>query len=139
MDYSQLTKSRLENNEFAQMLGVQISEITLGAAKGFIKISPQHMNAIHSVHGGCLFTLADIVGAAAAASYGEHITTLDCNIHYLKAGLHSTMIYADAKVIKHGKKVTVTEVSITDQDGVLLTTALLTFMSLGKPVSEPLH
>ncbi len=139
MDYSQLTKSRLEHNKFAQMLGIQISEITLGAAKGFIEIKPEHMNAIHSVHGGCLFTLADIVGAAAAASYGEHITTLDCSIHYLKAGLNSTSIYADAKVIKHGKKVTVTEVSITDQDDTLLTTAILTFMSLGKPVEKPLN
>lgn len=135
MDYEKLLKYRMEHNQFARMLGVQLTEITLGGAKGMVEIRPEHMNPIGSVHGGCLFTLTDVVGAAAASSYGEQITTMDCNIHYLKAGLNSSSIHAQAKVLKHGRKVTVVEVSVTDQDGALLTTALLTFMSLGKPIT----
>lgn len=139
MDYEKLLKYRMERNQFARHLGVQLTEITLGGAKGIVEIRPEHLNPIGSVHGGCLFTLADVVAAAAASSYGEHITTMDCNIHYLKAGLNSTSIHADAKVLKHGRKVTVVEVGITDQDGVLLITAILTFMSLGKPITECLE
>lgn len=135
MDYEKLLKYRMEHNHFARLLGVSLTEISLGAAKGMVQTRPEHINPIGSVHGGCMFTLADIVGAAAASSYGEQITTLDSTIHYLKAGLNSTCIYADAQVLKHGKRITVVEVSITDQDGELLSSVTLTFMSLGKPVT----
>lgn len=136
MDYEELIKQRIAKNHFARNLGIQITKITLGAAKGLVEIKPEHINPIGSVHGGCIFTLVDVVGAAAASSYGEQITTMDCSIHYLKAGLNSVSLHADAQVLKHGRKVTVVDVSVTDQDGALLTTAILTFMSLGKPVEQ---
>ena len=53
MDYEKLLKYRMERNQFARHLGVQLTEITLGGAKGIVEIRPEHLNPIGSVHGGC--------------------------------------------------------------------------------------
>lgn len=134
MDYQKLLKWRNENNAFARMLDMRITEISEGYAKAEIAVSEKHRNPVDSVHGGCLFTLLDAAGSAAASSYGSHVTTLDANIHYLRAGLHTTHLTAATREIKRGKKVMVYDISVTDQDGQLLAEGMFTYMSLGKEI-----
>ena len=132
MDYQKLSEWRNKNNLFARMLDMQITEISEGYAKAEMNVSEKHLNPVESVHGGCLFTLLDIAGSAAASSHGYHVTTLDANIHYLRAGLHTTRLTAETREIKRGKKVMVYDISVADQDGCVLAEGMFTYMSLGK-------
>ena len=45
-------------------------ELDEGYCKGELEVTDQHMNPLGTVHGGCLYTLADTVAGFAAASCG---------------------------------------------------------------------
>lgn len=84
------------------------------------------------MHGGCIFTLADTIGGSAALTHGVKVVTLDSTIHYLKPALHTEKLIAEAREIKYGSTVAVyEEVSITNAEGDLLSTVLLSFFILG--------
>jgi len=128
MDYQQMVKERNEKNDFARENGIHLDEIAEGYAKSSMEVSQRHMNPIGSIHGGCLFTIADITGGAAAFSYGSAATTVNADMHYLRAGLNTTTVYGEAHVLKHGKRTIVSETMIYDQDHKLLATGIFTYM-----------
>ena len=70
MDFEKLKEYRNRQNAFANFIGLAITEIRPGAAVTEMEITENHMNPIGSVHGGCLATMADVTGGAAASSYG---------------------------------------------------------------------
>lgn len=134
MDYQKLLEWRNRGNAFSKILDLKITEISEGYAKAEIPVTKNHLNPIGSVHGGCLFTLMDAVGSAAASSHGFHVTTLDASIHYLRAGLNTTHLTAATREIKCGKKTMVYDISVEDQDGRVLSEGIFTYMSLGKEI-----
>lgn len=134
MDFEKLKNFRNSQNEFGKTLGITITEIQTGRAEVVMEISEKMLNPIGSVHGGCLFTIADTACGAAASSYGYHITTMDSSFYYLRAGLGTRQLKATAEVIKHGKRTTVVRVFVADQDAVVLAEGLFTFMSLGREI-----
>ncbi len=83
-----------------------------------------------------MFTLADTTAGSAASSHGIQVTTLDSTIHFLRPGMNTAYLYAEAKEIKHGKRVSVYSVDVTDDKDSLLATATFTFASLGKPIIQ---
>jgi acyl-CoA thioesterase len=96
-----------------------------------MKIDERMRNPIGSVHGGVLYTCADVVGGSAAASYGTKITTLDSSMQYLRPGLQEcTELIGVGKVIKRGKRVIVSQVEIRSQTGTVLSTGTFTYMVL---------
>ncbi len=82
------------------------------------------------MHGGCIFTLADTIGGSAALTHGVKVVTLDSTIHYLKPAIHTEKLIAEAREIKYGSTIAVYEVSITNAEGDLLSTVLLSFFIL---------
>lgn len=133
LNYEQIMYARNRDNFFAQLIGISIIEMKRGFARGRLEVTKKLKNPIGSVHGGCLYTLADVVCGAAASSYGFQVTTLDSSFHYLRAGLEKTeVLYGTADVVKHGKRIIVLETKIADQTGRVLCTGTFTYMSLGK-------
>ena len=134
MDFEKLKSFRNINNNFAKLLGIELTELSDGYAKATMKVTKDFLNPIGSLHGGCLYTIADIVGGAAASSYGIHVTTIDGNFHYLRAGINTKELSATATEIKKGKKISVYSISVKDQDSVELAVGIFSFMSLGKAI-----
>lgn len=134
MDFEKLLHYRNSKNIFANLLGIKLTKIDLGSAEAAVQISENHLNPINSIHGGCLFTIADVAAAAAASSHGLAVTTLNTDFHFLCAGLNCTQITATAHEIKYGKRVMVYSSSVYNQDGTLLAEGIFTFMELGKDV-----
>lgn len=134
MDYEKLKQYRNRLNAFANYIGLSITEIGEGTAKTRLPVTNDHLNPIGSVHGGCLATIADVTGGAAASSYGWQVTTLDCSLHYLRPGLNVTCLYGEARELKHGRRTLVYDISIRDQNGTILTEGIYTYMTLGKKI-----
>lgn len=134
MNYEKLRDYRNRNNPFAKLLNLVITEIRANYAVGEIRVSPDMLNPAGSVHGGCLFTLADSVGGSAASSCGMHITTVDANFHFLRAGLGTEKLIGKAREIKCGKTLMVYDVTVYDQSDTLLAEGIFTYMSLKKPL-----
>ncbi len=134
MDYEKLKQVRQARNAFCNSIGLTIMEIREGYSRSCLPVRDMHMNPVGSVHGGVMFTMADTTAGSAASSHGTAVTTLDSTIHFLRPGLHTDCLYAEATEVKHGKRVSVYQVEVTDDRGELLATATFTFASLGRPI-----
>ncbi len=78
------------------------------------------LNGVGIVHGGVLFTLADIAFSAAANFGGKRGTvTLSSHMNFLAAGRKGPLV-AKAKCIRSGRHIAVYNVEIFDADNVLL-------------------
>ena len=132
--FQKMVDYRNEHNRFAVENGVIITLIREGYAEVELQVQAHHKNPLGSVHGGCLFTLADACCISAATSYGMKMTTMDSNLHFLRPALNSKKLYARGQVIKHGRQVNVVQADIYDQDDVQIATGIFSCMSIGQPL-----
>ena len=104
---------------FAREIGIELMEAKDGHAKMKIDINEKHRNPIGSVHGGCLFSLADTVAGVALSTTGVGCTTLSAYTTYIKAAMmdKSRVLYGEATPIRIGRKIAVYQVDITDDQG----------------------
>ena len=117
---------------FASDIGIKILSISEGYAKAEINIEKKHLNPGNSVHGGCIFSLADTVGGTAAWSRGNYVVTSSSNINYLNPAIESKRLIGIAKEIKFGKKILVYDVEIWDEKDRLIAKVTNTYYNLGK-------
>ena len=134
MDYEKLCRIRNEQNAFGNLVGVKIVAIREGYARAELEVTPELSNPIGSLHGGCLFTMADVTGGSAAVSHGEQVTTVDADIRYLRAGIGVKRVICEAHEIKKGKNLLVYRVDVKGEGGNLLTAGTFTYMSLHKKI-----
>ncbi len=129
-----IRKYRDDQNRFAAMLGIVTLEIKEGYARGEMELKPDYDNVVGSVHGGCIFTLADTIGGAAAASGGMKMTTVSSDMHYLSPAIGAEKLTAEAKEIKKGKKISVYDVEISDDKGKRIAKGTFSYYNLGTPL-----
>lgn len=58
------------SDKFIELIGIKIIEADEGYCKAELEVDDRHLNPLGTVHGGCLYTLADTVAGFAAASCG---------------------------------------------------------------------
>ena len=133
-DFSKLMAYRNEVNAFAKLLHIEAVELREGYAKAVMPIGEELRNPQGAVHGGVLYTLADVAGGNAAASHGEWIATLDSDFHYLRPGLDLTALTAVATELKYGRRVSVYHVEVSDQNGTVLGVGTFTYTGLGRSI-----
>lgn len=124
---------------FGTKAGVKLIELKEGYAKTIMPVHSDSLNPHGTVHGGCMFTLADIAGGLAASSRGGIIVTVDSNLHYLNAGLNTKGMTAEARELKAGKRILTYEVTVRDQDDKILADGIFTYMNLGECDEDKLH
>ena len=89
-------------------------------------LRPELLNPAGVAHGGLVATLTDVAAGLIAlqADNWEHvIVTQNCSIHYLRPGTGDVM-RAEARVIRKGRRVCVTQVDCFSGDGRLSATAI---------------
>lgn len=91
-DLERSLKAYFDLDLFATQCGVSIVEIRTGYAKVQMVAEDRHLNSFGAVHGGALFTLADMAFAAAANSHGTLAVGLNCTMSYTKAAPKGLLI-----------------------------------------------
>jgi len=110
-----------ENDRFAKLAGIELLEVAEGIATARMKITRQHLNAVDIVHGGAIFTLADLTFAAASNSHGTVAVAINVSIAYIKA-LGWGTLFARAREVSRNPKLALYLVDITDDSGDLVAT-----------------
>lgn len=88
-----------------KLIGIEISEVREGYAKGSLLLKKEHINVFGSAHGGIIFTLADQVGGACGNTVGKKSVLIESSIQYLKPVFDGSRIYAEACLVHKGKKI----------------------------------
>ncbi|MBT3311845.1 MAG: PaaI family thioesterase [Desulfobacterales bacterium] len=112
-------KEKYKGDSFAELIGVELLEVSKGTAKAKIDIKKRHLNIHNTVHGGAIFTLADTVFAAASNSHNAAAMAININISYIKAATEGTL-YAEAREISLNRKLATYSISVTNEKGELI-------------------
>jgi len=127
---------RLRHSNPVNHFGFQLVKAEHGRAVFRMPVLDLHKQIHRVVHGGVLTMLADTAGGFAAflaAPSGSRVVTIEMKINFLEPVEHGE-IKADARVLRQGRTTSVVDCDVTDQDGRLVSKALMTFsILLAKP------
>ena len=98
-------------------------------------VEPHHLNGVGTVHGGALFTLADLAFAVACNAHGTVAVAVNVSISYLKAVTEGALL-AEATEESKNRRLGLYTVRVTDASGDLV--ALFEGMAYrkGTPLSD---
>ncbi len=108
-----------ENDRFAKHSGIEVLEVSEGKAKAKMEIGEKHLNGVGLVHGGAIFTLADLAFAVASNSHGTAALAINVSIAYLKATTKGTL-FAEAEEVSRNPKLATYAVRVTNEDDELI-------------------
>lgn len=127
IDYEKIKEARNISEGFIQALGIEITDLADGYARGEMELTAMHGNPIGSTHGGVLFSVADTIGGAAALTAGSFCTTISGTINYLNAAMGCKKLIGEARAVKVGQRVGVYQVQIFDETEKLICTTTMTY------------
>ena len=113
-------------HQFSYENGIVLTDVGPGYAKGELIIGPDSINPHGNVHGGALSTLADTVGGCCACSKGGQCVTASSTMEFLRPAWGGR-IYCEATPKKLGRKLSVIQVTLTDEQEKVVATGTFTF------------
>ena len=112
-------KRYFEGDQFARHCGIELLSVSPGHARAKMALAPHHWNALKTVQGGAIFTLADYTFAAASNSHGTIAVAINVNITFMKAAVSGTL-WAEAREVSKNFKIGTYSVEIRDDKGELI-------------------
>jgi len=105
----------IEKDLFARHVGIELIEMAEGSAKARLKIRNHHLNGVGLTQGGVIFTLADVVFAAASNAYGPVAVAINASISFVKASTEGAVLTAEAKEVSRNRKLATYTILVTDE------------------------
>lgn len=104
-----------EKDLLAHELGIELVELSPGAARVRLPTASRRLNGLGTTHGALIFALADIAFATACNSHGQTAIGIQANITYL-AATGDGPLEARAREISRGRKLATYEVRVLDSE-----------------------
>lgn len=127
-----LIREKFETNHFPRSLGIELDSIEHGRARLSLEVRQQHLQLAGIMHGGAIATLIDTAVAFAivgASKPGSRFTTIEMKVNYLRP-IREGRVVADARLIRDGRRIVVSDCDVYDFEGKLSAKGLLTYMRL---------
>jgi acyl-CoA thioesterase len=107
----------------AAFLDMRLVELSPGLARVAMKVRPEHLNFNGMVFGGIIMAIADQAFAYATNSLVSPSIATQFNIHLLSGASPGDELTAECRVIKSGRRIGVSEMTVTNQSGKLIAKA----------------
>ena len=127
-----MIREKFETNHFPRSLGIELDSIEHGRARLSLEVRQQHLQLAGIMHGGAIATLIDTAVAFAivgASKPGSRFTTIEMKVNYLRP-IREGRVVADARLIRDGRRIVVSDCDVYDSEGKLSAKGLLTYMRL---------
>jgi len=116
-------KAMQKTEPIASFLKIKLLELRPGYAKVAMKLRPEYQNFNGLIFGGIVMSLADqAFGYAANSQICPNIAT-QFNIHFVAAAKVNDELTAECRVVKSGRRVGISEMVVTNQEGKLIAKA----------------
>jgi len=112
-------KRIFKHDKYAELSNVELLTAGPGHATAKMTLRPHHLNALETVQGGAIFTLADFTFAAACNSHGTLAVALNASITFMKPATTGTL-WAEAREVAKNFKVGSCTVTVKDDAGDLV-------------------
>lgn len=120
---------------FNDFLGIELLETNEHFAKARILLKDEYKNNINSLHGGMTATIADTISGYLASNRKYMTPTNNMSLYYLRPIMfeEGDYCYAEARIIKRGKKIVVINTEIYDNDYNLCAYSTFSFSVVERP------
>jgi acyl-CoA thioesterase len=122
-DTLKILKSKIAAEPIASFLNCKVLELSPGYAKISMKMKPEYLNFNGVVFGSIVMAAADYAFSLAINSLHLPSLATQFNIHLLAPTSAEDELFAEARVCRNGKKVGITEMTVTNQKDKLIAKA----------------
>ncbi|HEY3277174.1 MAG TPA: PaaI family thioesterase [Syntrophorhabdaceae bacterium] len=103
-----------------RLLGIEVTELKKGSAKGKFPVRKEHLNIFGDAHGGMIFAFADHIGGACANTLGGRSVLVESSIQCLKGASGEQTIFAEASMSHRGKRIGRVDVKVFEEGGAII-------------------
>ena len=120
-----LAELRVKEKEepIASFLKMRLVELSPGYAKVAMKLMPEYQNFNGLVFGGIIMAVADQAFAYASNSLAYPSIASQFNIHFIAGAGADDELTAECRVVRSGRRVGISEITVTNQEGTLIAKA----------------
>jgi acyl-CoA thioesterase len=110
-------RQRIENDPWVKALGIEFVDLRRGRCKVRLQLQSHMVNFQGYPHGGVIFSLADVAFGAACNSDGQDAVALSVTINYLAVATPDSVLVAEAREIKQGRRAGFYRLEVATEDG----------------------
>lgn len=130
-ELEQITRDRIAKNLFMNYNHLELVFITPDYCECRLVVRPESTNHYGFVHGGALFSLADVTAGSLAHADGHRHVTQNASFYNI-SNQKDGIITCRASIIHRGRNTCVTSAKITGNSGKLLATGTFTYFCVGE-------
>jgi acyl-CoA thioesterase len=123
-----------EKEPIARFLNMRLAELTPGYAKVVMTLLPEHQNFNGLAFGGIIMAVADQAFAYASNSLVQPSLATQFNIHFLNGPGAGDELTAECWAVKSGRRVGISEMKVTNQEGKTIAKATGTTIPVAKGI-----
>ena len=116
-------QAKVETEPIASFLDMRLIDLSEGYARVAMKLKPEYTNFNGLVFGGIIMSVADEAFAYGTNSVITPNVASQFNIHFVAGADSNDELIAECRVVKAGKRVCISEMTVTNQDGKLIASA----------------
>jgi acyl-CoA thioesterase len=116
-------KARMEAEPIASFLDIKVHEVSPGYARVSMKMKPEYLNFNRVIFGGIITAVADHAFSLAINSLAMPSLSIQFNIYLLAPAAVGDELIGEGRVLRSGKRVGITEMTVINQDGKLIAKA----------------
>jgi acyl-CoA thioesterase len=124
-------KTKEAGEPIAAFLGMKLAELSPGYARVTMKLTPELLNFNGMVFGGIIMAIADQAFAYGTNSLVTPSIATQFNIHLISGASVGDELTAECRVVRSGRRIGVSEMTVTNQDGKLIAKATGTTVVTG--------
>ncbi|MFO8009786.1 MAG: PaaI family thioesterase [Dehalococcoidia bacterium] len=124
-------KARAGSEAIASFLNMNLLELSPGYARVSMKVISEYQNFNGMTFGGIIMSVADQAFAYASNSLSFPSVASQFNLHFISGANAGDELIAECRVIKSGKRVGLSEMTVSNQDGKLIARATGTTIPTG--------
>ncbi len=103
-------------DKFGTYNGMEVVSVAKGTAVARFEVKSQHKNGLGTVHGGALFTLADLAFAAASNCADDMVVSIHAGMSFAKACTEG-ILTAEARELTRSSKLVNYEAKVCNEAG----------------------
>ena len=124
-------KSKGEREPIASFLKIKLLELTPGYAKVVMPLVPEYQNFNGLIFGGVIMAVADQAFAYASNTLALPSIASQFNIHFVAGAAVNDELIAECRVVRSGRRVGISEMIVTNQEGKIIAKATGTTIPVG--------
>lgn len=120
----------LANNPFMRYHHMKIAKVSPECSEITMEVHPDGLNIMGMVHGGLIYSLADVVTGITARADGRKYVTQSAHVNFI-GNVSGGTVTAKGILVRRGRSITIVRGVVEDENGKLLADVTVDMFCLG--------